>query len=572
MTPGSDGQNKTKMIDTQRLAETVSPLDRNRRTYQPRLPRTLSGQSCLEADDTPLSPGYPDQIAGEFPRSINKPVMRIKRVDEVPGASGLSGNALTVGVVFSGGQAPGGHNVIAGLLDALKAANPESRLIGFIGGPIGIVNNESVELTPEVVAPYRNMGGFDLIGSGRDKIEKPADLAACKKTLESHNANALVVIGGDDSNTNAAVMAEYFLQQQSPIQVIGAPKTIDGDLKNALIEASFGFDTACKVYGELVGSIARDSASARKYYHFIRLMGRAASHVALEVALQTQPNLIIISEEAEARGWTLQQVVDQIVDVVVRRAANGKNYGVILIPEGLLEFLADVKTMIGELSAILGTEEDRIKTLKRRADRVEFFNQKMSPDAAATYAFLPDSIQLTLLKRDKHGNIPLSQVETEALLMDLAAQKLKTLKSEGKYGGTFSPLNHFFGYEGRCVQPSNFDANYCYALGYAGVQLIRGGVTGYTISAENLAAPVEEWQMGGVPVTSMLVIEMRKGRPKPVIRKTLVDLEGGPFKHLADSRAAWVESDAFLFPGPIQYFGPPEVSDALTMTLKLEAS
>ncbi|MCC6484654.1 MAG: diphosphate--fructose-6-phosphate 1-phosphotransferase [Armatimonadetes bacterium] len=554
------------MIDTQRAADAVSPLDRIRQAYQPRLPRGLSGSIRLHLDPEPLVSDYPAQILEEFPNSLNKPVVRF-----VQGEGGLTTEAITVGVVFSGGQAPGGHNVIAGLLDALKSANPESRLIGFLDGPIGIVKDNWIELTPELVQAYRNTGGFDMIGSGRDKIEKAADLAACKKTLESHNARGLVVIGGDDSNTNAAVMAEYFLQQKSSVQVIGAPKTIDGDLKNDLIDASFGFDTAAKVYSELAGSICRDSASARKYYHFIRLMGRAASHVTLEVALQIHPNLTIISEEAEAAQWTLEQVVDQIVDVVVRRSAAGKNYGVIVIPEGLLEFLADVKVMISELSDILAADESHIKTLKRRTDRVDYFNQKMSPAAAATYAFLPDSIQLTLLKRDKHGNIPLSQVETEELLMGLVSQKLKALKSEGKYSGSFSPLGHFFGYEGRCVQPSNFDADYCYALGYTGAQLIRGGVTGYTISAQNLAAPVEDWQMGGVPVTSMLVIEQRKGKPKPVIKKTLVDLQRGPFRYFASHRGDWVEKDAFLYPGPIQYFGPSDVCDARTKTLELEA-
>ena len=525
------------------------------------------GEFHLEEDPTDAAHTFADEIRREFPNTVEKPLLRL-----VPGAGGLSVEPLVVGVVFSGGQAPGGHNVVAGLLDALTRANPASRLIGFLDGPIGVIKNRYIELTPERVEPYRNTGGFDMLGSGRDKIEKPEDLEACRKNLTALGAHGLVIIGGDDSNTNAAVLAEYFKANSVPVCVIGVPKTIDGDMKNDYIEASFGFDTASKVFAELVGSICRDSMSARKYWHFIRLMGRAASHITLEVALQTRPNLAIISEEAEARGWKLMDVVDLIADVVTRRAKAGKSYGVVLIPEGLLEFLADVKAMIAELGSILGEHEDYLKSLTSHEDRRQFLTEKFTAESAQVYNSLPDGIQEVLLLRDKHGNIPLSQVETEKLLIDLVSDRIREMKAEGRFPGPFSPLAHFFGYEGRCVQPSNFDADYCYTLGYTAAQLIRGNVTGYTVSARNLTAPVSEWVMGGVPVTSMLTVEMRKGKPKPVIRKTLVSVDGKPFRAFAAERDSWVEEDRFAYPGPIQYFGPSEVCDRLTKTLMLEHS
>ncbi len=547
------------------MSTCISELEQARSSYAPKLPSVLKGEFLLAEESSGSVHTYADEIRKDFPYSIDKPLLRIKA-----GKGDLVTEPITVGVVFSGGQAPGGHNVVAGLLDALKAANPASRLIGFLGGPIGVIRNNYVELTPDLVQPYRNTGGFDMIASGRDKIEKPEDLEACRRNLTALGAKGLVIIGGDDSNTNAAVLAEYFLANQVGVQVIGVPKTIDGDMKNDFIEASFGFDTASKVFAELVGSICRDSMSAAKYWHFIRLMGRAASHITLEVALQTQPNLAVISEEAEAKGWTLAQVVEQIVDVVIRRSEAGKDYGVLVIPEGLLEFLVDVKGMIAELGHILGKEEAYLKTLTTHEDRRQLLNRELSAEAAKVYNALPASIQEVLLLRDKHGNIPLSQVETEKLLIDLVSDRIRELKAEGRSKARFSPLGHFFGYEGRCVQPSNFDADYCYALGYTAAQLVRGGVTGYTVSATNLNAPASEWVMGGVPVTSMLVVEMRKGKPKPVIKKTLVGMDGAAFKSFAARRESWVLEDAFTYPGPIQYFGPSEVCDRLTKTLELE--
>ncbi|MGQ9807497.1 MAG: diphosphate--fructose-6-phosphate 1-phosphotransferase [Armatimonadota bacterium] len=546
----------------------ISELDRARAAYQPKLPRVLTeGTFHLEEDPTDAPHTFADEIRKEFPNTIGKPLLRL-----MPGAGELSDEPLTVGVVLSGGPAPGGHNVVAGLLDALKKANPASRLIGFLDGPIGVIKNRYIELTPEAVEPYRNTGGFDLLGSGRDKIEKPEEMEACRRNLSGLGAHGLVIIGGDDSNTNAAVLAEYFKANAVPVSVIGVPKTIDGDMRNDYIEASFGFDTASKVFAEIVGSICRDSMSSRKYWHFVRLMGRAASHITLEVALQTRPNLAIISEEAEAKGWTLKDVVDQIVAVVKRRAEAGKSYGVVVIPEGLLEFLVDVKAMIAELGIILGEHEGYLKSLTSHEDRRQFLTEKLSAESAQVYNSLPDGIQEVLLLRDKHGNIPLSQVETEKLLIDLVSDRIREMKAEGQFQGSFSPLSHFFGYEGRCVQPSNFDADYCYTLGYTAAQLIRGGVTGYTVSARNLTAPASEWVMGGVPVTSMLTVEMRKGKPKPVIRKTLVSVDGKPFLAFAAERDSWVEEDCFAYPGPIQYFGPSEVCDRLTKTLVLEHS
>lgn len=548
------------------MKKNISNLDKARASFQPRLPRTLTGSIAFVEEGSSVSRQFHDDIQKDFPNTVDNPVVRVSE-----GEGNLADDAITVGVVFSGGQAPGGHNVVAGLFDALKAANPESRLVGFLGGPIGVIKNESMEITSELLEDYRNTGGFDMIGSGRDKIEKPEDLAACRRNLEELGACGLVVIGGDDSNTNAALLAEYLLANGSPVKVIGVPKTIDGDMKNQYIEASFGFDTAAKVFAELTGSICRDSTSAKKYWHFIRLMGRAASHITLEVALQTQPNLAIISEEADTQKQTLKDIVDQIVDVVARRAEAGKQYGVILIPEGLLEFLDDVKHMIAELSTVLGSEEEYIYGLPDHSERVQHLNSRLSAESAQVYNSLPEGIQEVLLTRDKHGNVPLSQVETEKLLIDLVGDKIRFMKSQGQFKGSFSPLGHFFGYEGRCVQPSNFDTNYCYTLGYTAAQLLRAGYTGYTVSARNLAAPVEEWVVGGVPVTSMLTIEMRKGKPKPVIKKTLVELDSPAFREFAAKRDEWKVGDCFTFPGPIQYYGPTEVCDALTKTLEAES-
>lgn len=547
------------------MSKTFSPLDRARESFSPRLPEALaSTRISLVTDVASKGPdSYPDEVVRLFPNSLGQKLVRI-----APGDSELPSEPITVGVVLSGGQAPGGHNVIAGLLDALKQANPDNRLVGFTGGPIGIIENDSMKLTPDVVQPYRNTGGFDLLGSGRDKIEKDEHLEACLQTLKAHNAKALVVIGGDDSNTNAAFLAEHFLAKGAGIQVIGVPKTIDGDMKNEFIEASFGFDSASKVFSELIGSICRDALSARKYWHFVRLMGRSASHVTLEVALETQPNITLISEEAERLNWTLDDVVRLIADVVCARAEAGKDFGVLLIPEGLLEFLKDFKVLIATLGSILGANEDKVDSMGVSPELVAFVQSVLKGEPQKVYNSLPQDAQLVLLRRDKHGNIPVSQLETEKILIHRVKAEVKARDK----ASDFSPLGHFFGYEGRCVQPSNFDANYCYALGYTACLLIQGGLTGYTVSARNLAAPPEQWVMGGVPVTWMLTVETRDGERKAVIKKTLVDLDGAPFAAFASERDGWTMSDDYLFPGPIQYFGPPEVCDLLTRTLSLESA
>lgn len=544
----------------------ISVLQKLRQQYQPKLPKALkSGAFEVKAGKIVTPASGAEEIKKLFPDSYGMPLVEI-----IEGSGKLNAQPINVGVVLSGGQAPGGHNVIAGLLDALKAANPASKLYGFLGGPKGVITGKAQELTAEFVDAYRNTGGFDMIGSGRDKIEKEEDLAKCIESLKGLGVTALVVIGGDDSNTNAAVLAEHFMARKAGVQVIGIPKTIDGDMKNEYIEASFGFDTAAKTFAELTGNIARDSRSAKKYWHFIKLMGRAASHVALEVALQVRPNFTIISEEVEAKNLTLSQVVDQIADAVAKRAAAGKNYGVLVIPEGLLEFLSDFKSLLVEISNILRTEEATINDMAHDHERTNFTASKLTPDSAKVYSTLPDSIQEVLLKRDKHGNVLVSQIDTEKLLMNLVTRRLNEMKHDGEYVGSFNALPHFFGYEGRCVAPSNFDADYCYALGFAAAQLIRAGLSGYTVSATNLSAPAAEWQFGGVPVTSMLNMELRKGKMKPVIKKALVELEAGPFKYFASKRESWIVDDAYVYSGPIQYYGPSELCDALTETLKLE--
>ncbi|MDD2484942.1 MAG: diphosphate--fructose-6-phosphate 1-phosphotransferase [bacterium] len=544
----------------------LSALQAARSEYTPKLPKLLKdGKFTLVFEDAVADVVSIEEIRKQFPESFGKPLARF-----VAGEGTLSSEPMSVGVVLSGGQAPGGHNVIAGLLDALKAANEKSRLIGFLGGPAGIVKGKYKELTPEFVAAYRNTGGFDIIGSGRDKIEKIEELEACRSNLEKLGIKALVVIGGDDSNTNAALMAEYFTANNYDIRVIGVPKTIDGDMKNEQIEISFGFDTASKTFAELVGNICRDAMSACKYWHFIRLMGRAASHITLEVALQTHPNIAIISEEVEATGWTLSDVVDQIVTGICKRAEAGKNYGIVLIPEGLLEFLADVKGLIAELGKILDADESYLKTLTDPSDRRQHIDTRLTSASAKVYGSFPDDIQQVLLRRDKHGNLTLSQIETEKLLIDLVTARIRLMQTTGEFKGKFAALNHFFGYEGRCVAPSNFDADYTYTLGYTAALLLRAGLTGYTVSATNLAKPVEEWVVGGVPVASMLTMELRKGKMKPVIKKALVDVNGNAFKAFAQIRDKWLLEDAYVFPGPIQYFGPCQICDATTKTLQLE--
>lgn len=549
------------------MTETKSPLQQARASYQPKLPRALRTGNIAVQLGEPTEPATDkEEIHKLFPHTYGQPIATL-----VEGRGELRTEPLRVGVVLSGGPAPGGHNVIAGVFDALKSANPDSKLYGFLKGPGGVIKGKYKELAADIIDQYRNTGGFNMIMTGRDKIEKPEELEACKNNFEQMGLDGLIIIGGDDSNTNAAVLAEYLRSVGSRTCVIGVPKTIDGDMKNELIEASFGFDTASKVYSELIGNIARDATSAVKYWHFIRLMGRAASHVTLECALQTHPNIALISEEVQAKGITLEQIVDHITDVVIQRAERGKNYGVALVPEGLVEFIGDIKTLIDELSAILGKEEEYIHSLPDHSERVQYLSTKLSDHSARVYGSLPQDIQAVLLRRDSHGNVPLSQVETERLLIDLVSDRIRLLHAKGEAQAVkFSPLSHFFGYEGRCAAPSNFDADYAYTLGYAAAQLIRANLTGYTVYVSNLTRKAEEWVAGGIPVTMMLNIEVRKGKPTPVIRKALVDLNGKPFLTFAEHREKWAIEDDYRFPGPIQYFGPSEVCDSPTLTLQME--
>lgn len=548
------------------MSREISALQKARAAYQPKLPKALRVGNIKIELGAPTAPTVDkEEIKKLFPNTYGQPVVTMTEGD-----GNLNSAPMNVGVVLSGGQAPGGHNVIAGLFDALKSANKDNRLFGFLKGPGGAIKGKYKELTSDIIDAYRNTGGFDMIMSGRDKIEKPEDLAACKKNFESMGLAGLVIIGGDDSNTNAAMLAEYLRVQGSKTVVIGVPKTIDGDMKNEQIEASFGFDTAAKTYSELIGNICRDATSAVKYWHFVRLMGRAASHVALECSLQTHPNITLVSEEVQAKGTTLGEIVNYIVDVVCERAENGKNYGILVVPEGLPEFISDIKTMIDELSNILGKDEEYLRSLKDHSERVQYLSNQLTDHSARVYVSLPTEIQEVLLKRDSHGNVPLSQVETERLLIDLVSDKIREMKANEQTDAKFSPLAHFFGYEGRCAAPSNFDADYTYSLGYAAAQLVRAGLTGYTVNVQNLTKDSDEWVAGGTPVTMMLNMEMRKGKPTPVIKKALVELDGEPFKHFASNRENWAINDEYVFPGPIQYFGPSEVCDAPTVTLALE--
>ena len=477
-----------------------------------------------------------------------------------------------VGVILSGGQAPGGHNVIAGLYDAIKQANPNNKLYGFLGGPSGIIDGKYVEFDDKFIDAYRNTGGFDIIGSGRTKLETEEQFEKSSKVCEKLNINAIVIIGGDDSNTNACMLAQWLKAKNTGIQVIGCPKTIDGDLKNSQIEISFGFDTATKTYAELVGNIQRDANSAKKYWHFIKLMGRSATHVGLEVALQTQPNIALISEEVEAKKQSLKSIVDYITDVVVKRAEKGKNFGVALIPEGLIEFIPEMKTMIQSLNDLLAVlEKDEAFVNAANEAKYEIISSKLDKDNAFVFNSLPSLIKAQLLMdRDPHGNVQVSKIETEKLLIEMVKENLKKLKAEGKYNGKFSEQAHFFGYEGRCAMPSNFDADYCYSLGYNAFALILAGLTGYLSSVKNLTAPASEWRAGGVPLTMMMNMEKRHGVMKPVIQKALVELDGPVFKEFEANRENYALNDCYIFPGAIQYYGPTEVCDNTTITLQLE--
>ena len=540
-----------------------SALQIARAAYQPKLPAGLRGNVAVKEGEPTQSVGNQEEIKALFPNTYGMPLVEFVPTDEAKEYA-----PINIGIILSGGQAPGGHNVICGLYDGLKKQNPASKLYGFLMGPGGLVDHKYIEMTDELIDEYRNTGGFDMIGSGRTKLEEVEQFEKGMEIIRELGINAIVIIGGDDSNTNACVLAEYYAAMNYGVQVIGCPKTIDGDLKNDQIETSFGFDTACKTYAEVIGNIQRDANSARKYWHFIKLMGRSASHIALECALQCQPNVCIISEEVEEKNQTLDDVVTYIANAVAKRAEAGNNFGTVLIPEGLIEFIPAFKALIAELNDLLATEE--AKTVGVAGLRA-FVLEKLSATNAALYESLPEGVakQLTL-DRDPHGNVQVSLIETEKLLSEMVAAKLAAWKKEGKFNGKFAAQHHFFGYEGRCAAPSNYDADYCYALGTSAAQLVANGKTGYMAIVKNTTAPASEWVAGGVPITMMMNMERRHGAMKPVIRKALVRLDGAPFKEFAANREEWAEKTSFVYPGPIQYFGPTEVCDQCTMTLKLE--
>ena len=540
----------------------ISALQKARAAYQPKLPKGLKGAVKVKEGALTQSVDNQEEIKKLFPNTYGMPL-----VEFVPGEE-KNFEPMNVGVILSGGQAPGGHNVITGIFDSLKALNPENRLFGFILGPGGLVDHDYMELTADLIDKYRNTGGFDMIGSGRTKLEKVEQFEKGLEIIRELNIKALVIIGGDDSNTNACVLAEYYAAQNYGVQVIGCPKTIDGDLKNDQIETSFGFDTACKTYSELIGNIERDCNSARKYWHFIKVMGRSASHIALECALQTQPNICLISEEVEAKEQSLAEIVTYIAKTVAARAAEGHNFGTVIIPEGLIEFIPAIKKLIAQLNDVLALPE--VKEMGRE-EQIDFAKSHLTDENLAVFNSLPTGVARQLaLDRDPHGNVQVSLIETEKLLSTMVAQKLERMKKRGEFTGKFAAQHHFFGYEGRCAAPSNFDADYCYALGSSAAQLIANGKTGYMAIVKNTTAPADEWVAGGVPITMMMNMEKRNGEMKPVIRKALVELDGAPFKTFAANRDVWAKETAYIYPGPIQYWGPTEVCDQPTMTLKLE--
>jgi len=545
----------------------ISPLQKARAAYSPKLPAAFANGAAVTVKEGGATTAVADveKIQELFKTTYGSPVLTF-----APGSGAKSSAAINVGVILSGGQAPGGHNVIAGLFDGLKSLNPANRLFGFLKGPDGLVKGESMELTSDIIDAYRNTGGFDMVGSGRTKLETEEQFISAKNNCEKLGISALVIIGGDDSNTNACVLAEYFKSNSIPIQVIGCPKTIDGDLKNEWIEASFGFDTACRVYSELIGNLCRDANSAKKYWHFVKLMGRSASHIALECALQTQPNAAIISEEVAANKQTLASIVDDLASIVAKRAEKGLNFGIALIPEGLVEFIPEIKVLIAELNDLLAANEAAVADMDADA-KADFAAEKLTASSAAVFKMLPRGIQLQLCNdRDPHGNVQVSLIETEKMLAQMVGVKLKAMKEAGTYKGKYATQTHFFGYEGRCAAPSNYDADYCYSLGYNAAALIGAGRTGYMSSVRNTIKPAAEWIAGGIPITMMLNMERRHGADKPVIRKALVELDGAPFKYFASKRADWAVETAFVYPGPIQYFGPSEVCDLVTQTLTLE--
>ena len=543
-----------------------SALQVARAAYQPKLPQALKGAVVAVEGAATQSVGNQEEIKAMFPNTYGMPVITFEAGEQKPM------EAFNVGIILSGGQAPGGHNVISGLYDGVKSLNPNSKLYGFLMGPGGLVDHKYVEFNDEFIDEYRNTGGFDIIGSGRTKLEKEAQFESGIEILRELGIKALVIIGGDDSNTNACVLAEYYAAKKYGVQVIGCPKTIDGDLKNDQIETSFGFDTACKTYSELIGNIQRDCNSARKYWHFIKLMGRSASHIALECALQTQPNVCLVSEEVEQKNMSLDDVVTYIANIVAARAAEGNNFGTVLIPEGLIEFIPAIKKLIAELNEVLtdpATGESR--EFANAEEQIAFVKSNIAPENLAILESLPADVARQLcLDRDPHGNVQVSLIETEKLLSRMVATKLDAWKKEGKFNGKFSAQHHFFGYEGRCAAPSNYDADYCYALGTSAAQLVANGKTGYMAIVKNTTAPAEQWVAGGVPITMMMNMERRNGKMKPVIKKALVRLDGAPFKEFAAHREEWALNTCFVYPGPIQYFGPTEVCDQCTITLKLE--
>jgi len=542
-----------------------SPLQIARSSYQPKTPLILKGNVALKYGEPTESVADQKEIKNLFPKTYGLPVITFEEGPEVQYPE------IAVGVILSGGQAPGGHNVIAGLFDGLKKLNPKNKLYGFLDGPSGLVDHKYVELTSEIIDEYRNTGGFDIIGSGRTKLEQEWQFEQGAEICSKLKIKAIVIIGGDDSNTNACVLAEYYAQKNYPIQVIGCPKTIDGDLKNEMIETSFGFDTACKVYSELIGNIQRDASSAKKYWHFIRLMGRSASHITLECALQSQPNITLISEEVEGKNLSLNDIVEYIVKIIVNRANYGVNFGTVLIPEGLIEFIPGMKKLIQELNDLLANNDDFV-ALNTDDEKRQYIKGMLSHETSQLYRSLPKGIARQLaMDRDPHGNVQVSLIETEKLLIEMVAKRLAQLKAEGVYKGVFSAISHFFGYEGRCAIPSNFDANYTYTLGMVASLLIAEGKTGYMASVKNLTAAPEEWIACGVPLTMLMNMEKRNKKMKPVIQKALVKLDGAPFQYFESHREEWAdEKVSYIYPGPIQYFGPTEVCDMPTKTLLIE--
>lgn len=549
----------------------LSPLQIERLKYQPKLPASLANginHLISQEGSATQSVANQEEIKALFKNTYGKPTVTFQTSTE-----SVASEVRNVGVILSGGQAPGGHNVIAGLYDALKQANSKNNLYGFLGGPSGIIEGKYVEFNDEFINDYRNTGGFDIIGSGRTKLETEEQFQSAWEVCKKLNISAVVIIGGDDSNTNAALLAEWFVAHNAGIQVIGCPKTIDGDLKNEQIEISFGFDTATKTYGELIGNIERDANSAKKYWHFVKIMGRSASHVALEAALQTQPNITLISEEVEQKKMSLSSIINYMTDIIVRRSENGKNFGIAVIPEGLIEFVPELKTMIANLNDIMPSlEKDSKYSNGTDAEKISIIENSLSSENSSVFKSLPSLIKSQLLMdRDPHGNVQVSKIETEKLLISMIEEKLAGLKKEVKYSGKFSTQSHFFGYEGRCAFPSNFDADYCYSLGFNAFALINFGLTGYLSSVRNLTEPANDWIAGGVPLTMMMNMERRHGEMKPVIKKALVELDGPVFKKLEENREDWAMNDRYLFPGAIQYFGPSSVCDITTVTLQLES-